>query len=59
MANTDQLLLDAINDLPDGKVLNVIQAARELEGSLYDRLSKAYAEATGDWGGPDDMIRLR
>lgn len=55
-----QLLLDAINDRPDGDVLNIMQAARELPGDMYDRLSKAYAEITGtNWGDPDAPIRLR
>lgn len=54
----DELLLQAINDRPDGDVLNIIQVACEYEGTLYDRLAKAYAEVTGtNWGG-DDAIRL-
>jgi hypothetical protein len=56
----DELLLRAINDRPDGDVLCIMQAAAEYEGTMYDRLAKAYAEITGtQWGGPDDMIRLK
>lgn len=54
----DQLLLDAILDRPNGDILNIVQAARELEGDLYDRLSKAYHEITGNDGNPDQIIGL-
>lgn len=40
----DQLLLSAILARPNGDILNIVQAAAELPGSLYDRLSKAYNE---------------
>lgn len=40
----DQLLFSAIMDLDNGQILNVMQAAAELPGSAYDRLSKAYHE---------------
>ncbi len=56
----DSLLLQAINDRPDGDVLNIMQVAAEYEGTLYDRLAKAYAEITGtNWGDPEGPIRLR
>lgn len=55
----DQLLLDAIMDLPNGDILNIVQAARELEGDLYDRFSKAYHEITGNDGNPDEIIGLK
>jgi len=55
----DELLLKAILDRPDGDILNIIQAAAELPGDMYDRLSKAYNEITGtSAGGPNDIIRL-
>ena len=54
----DQLLLDAIMARPDGDVLNIVQAARELPGALYDRMSAAYHEITGTDGNPDTQIRL-
>lgn len=60
MTTHDELLLNAINDRPDGDVLNIVQAACEYDGTLYDRLSKAYAEVTGtNWGDPDAPIKLR
>lgn len=55
----DQLLLDAIMDRPNGDILNIVQAARELPGTTYDRLSSAYHEVTGTDGDPDAEIRLR
>lgn len=55
----DDLLLKAILDRPDGDILNIIQAASELPGTLYDRLSKAYHEITGTDGDPDAPITLR
>jgi hypothetical protein len=55
----DDLLLQAILDRSDGDIVNIIQAARELEGSLYDRLSKAYHEIAGNDGNPDEVIRLQ
>lgn len=59
MNELDQLLMDAIMDRPDGDVLNIVQAARELDGSLYDRFSAAYGEITGkEWGDPDGPIGL-
>lgn len=54
----DDLILDAILDRPDGDILNIIQAARENEGTLYDRLSKAYHEITGTDGDPNTEIGL-
>lgn len=44
--NPDGLLLYAILDRPDGDILNIVQAAAELPGTMYDRLSKAYMEVT-------------
>lgn len=56
----DELLLKAILDRPDGDVLNIMQVAAEYQGTMYDRLSKAYAEITGkNWGDPDAPIRLK
>lgn len=54
----DQLLLDTIMDRPDGDILNIMQAARELPGDLHERLSKAYHEITGNDADPDGFIRL-
>ena len=54
----DTLLLQAILDRPDGDVLNIIQTAAELPGTLYDRLSMAYHEITGNDGDPNAMITL-
>lgn len=45
--NERNSLISRIADLPDGEVLNVIQAANELRGSLAERLGHAYAEVTG------------
>lgn len=42
----DSLLLAAILDRPDGDILNIVQAAAELPGTMYDRLSKGYHEIT-------------
>lgn len=55
----DQLLLQAILDRPNGDVLNIVQMAAELPGAMYDRMSMAYQEITGNNGNPDDIIRLR
>ena len=58
--DNDELLLKAILDRPDGDVLCIMQAAAEYQGTMYDRLSKAYAEITGtNWGDPDAPIRLK
>lgn len=54
----DQLLLSSILDRPNGDILNIVQAAAELPGDLYDRFSKAYHEITGNDDNPDDMIGL-
>jgi hypothetical protein len=53
----DALLLQSILDRPDGDILNIVQAAAELPGSTYDRLSKAYHEITGN-DATDDEIGL-
>ena len=50
----DDLLLQAILDRPNGDVLNIVQAAAELPGTLHERLSKAYREITGTDGQGDD-----
>lgn len=42
----DELLLRSILDRSDGDILNIVQAAAELPGDMYDRLSKAYYEIT-------------
>lgn len=55
----DELLLKAILDRPDGDVLNIVQAAAELPGDMYDRLSKAYHEIAGNDADPNTMIKLR
>lgn len=55
----DDLLLQAILDRPDGDILNIVQAASEMAGSMTERLSKAYHEITGTDGDPDVPIRLR
>jgi hypothetical protein len=54
----DQLLLDALNDLDAGTLQNVIQAARELDGTLSERLSMGYHECTAKGFNPDDEIGL-
>lgn len=56
--NRDELLLRAILDRSNGDVLNIVQAAAELPGTMYDRFSKAYREITGNDGDPDTPIRL-
>jgi len=54
----DDLLLDAIYACDDGTILNIVQAARELEGTLSERLSKAYYELTNqDPGAETDIIQ--
>lgn len=55
----DEVLLKAILDRPDGDVLNIVQAAAELPGTLYDRFSMAYHEIAGNDGDPDAEIQLR
>lgn len=55
----DQLLLDAIMDCTDGEILNIMQAARELPGSTYDRLSAAYHEIKGNDADPNTSIKLQ
>jgi hypothetical protein len=55
----DDLLLQAILDRPNGDILNIVQAAAELEGDLHSRLSMAYHEITGNDGDPNSEIRLR
>lgn len=55
----DQLILDAIMARPNGDILNIMQAARELPGPLFDRLQGAYREITGNDGHPDDIIKLK
>ena len=60
MNEEDTLLLMAILDLQVGTIANVIQAASELEGTLHERLSKAYYELTNqDPGAETDGIGLR
>lgn len=54
-----ELLLQSILDRPNGDVLNIVQAAAELSGSLYDRFSMAYHEICGNDGDPNAEIRLR
>lgn len=39
-------ILALINDLSDGDVLNVMQAAVEYHGNLYERLLAAYQQVT-------------
>jgi hypothetical protein len=55
----DDLLLQAILACENGQILNIVQAAAELEGTLYDRFSKAYHEITGNDGDPDTFIQLK
>ena len=43
MAQTEDLL-KSINEMSDGDVLNVIQAASEQEGTIEERLFKGYNE---------------
>lgn len=51
------LLFRAILDRPDGDVLNIVQAASELPGDAYERLSRAYREIAGG-DATDDPISL-
>lgn len=37
-------IIDRIAARPDGDVLNIVQAASELEGTVEERLTAAYAE---------------
>lgn len=57
-AERDELLLRSILDRSNGDVLNIVQAAAELPGTLYDRFCKAYMEITGNDGNDDRPIRL-
>lgn len=60
MNEEDTLLLTTMLDLPVGTIANVVQAASELEGTLHERLSKAYYELTNqDPGAETDEIGLR
>jgi len=52
-----EVLLRAILDRPNGDILNIVQAAAELPGTLHERLSKAYHEITGN-DGKDEVIGL-
>jgi hypothetical protein len=53
----DTVLLVAIQAVePPSLVANIVQAASENEGTLYDRLSKGYREITGTDGDPDAVI---
>lgn len=53
----DTNLLLAILKLDVGTIANVVQAASELEGTLHERLSKAYYELTNqDPGAETDDI---
>ncbi len=55
----DDLLLAAILDCDIGTIANIVQAASENEGSLFDRLSKAYYELTNqDPVAEHDLISL-
>lgn len=54
----DALLLNAILDCDNGQIVNMIQAAAELPGTLFDRMSKAYHEIMGD-DADDRPIGLR
>lgn len=56
----DQLLLQAILAEDDGTILNILQAAAELPGTIYDRLSMAYYELTNrDPGAETNEIGLQ
>lgn len=57
--NLDDLLIDAIFSEDIGTIANIIQAAREHQGTLFDRLSKGYHELCAKGYDPDDVIRLR
>lgn len=43
-----QTILDVIMGRPNGDILNIVQAARELPGTMSERFTKAFAEVTGD-----------
>lgn len=58
MKERDDLLLQAILAQSVGDIANIMQAANENEGSLYDRLSKGYHEITGNDGDPNAEIGL-
>lgn len=58
MMERDELLLRAILDRSNGDILNIVQAAAELPGNMYDRFSKAYHEITGNDVDPNSMIGL-
>jgi hypothetical protein len=42
----EEILLRAILAESDGSILNIVQAASELQGDMYNRMSKAYYEVT-------------
>jgi hypothetical protein len=57
----DNLLMDAIMARPNGDILNIMQQAHEVEGSLYDRLQYGYHAVVPEArleGSDNDMIRL-
>lgn len=56
----DTVLLEVILAEETGTIANIIQAASELEGSLYERLSAGYYELTNkDPGADTDGIGLK
>lgn len=47
----EELLLQAILDLGSQEIMDILQAASELDGDMYERMSKAYYEVVGtDFG---------
>lgn len=55
----DTLLLESILSQEIGTIACIIQAASELEGTMHERLSKAYYELTNqDPGAETDGIGL-
>lgn len=56
----DSMMLRAILAEDVGTIANIVQAASELEGTLFERMSKGYYELTNhDPRADTDEIRLR
>jgi hypothetical protein len=56
----DDLLLQTILTCDVGTIANIVQAASELTGTMFERLSKAYYEVTNkDPGANTGWIGLR
>ncbi len=48
-----QVLLDSILEQPKKEIYEILHAAAEAEGNMYDRFAKAYREITGAKNGSE------